>query len=104
MVTQQVTGAARLKLMTSSLVDMSLLPLHPQSDSFNSAFCKGNRVTLQPAKIQTAQNFGNLFGLAESLAAILFGCEFFPPPFFFLLKLQRVSPFLSPQIEKLSFW
>lgn len=108
MVTQQVTGAARLKLMTSSLVDMSLLPLHPQSYFFNSAFCKGNRVTLQPAKIQTAQNFGNLFGLAAGLAAILFGCEFFFLPFFFfffpLLKLQRVSPFLSPQIEKLSSW
>lgn len=50
MITQPVTGAARLKLMTSSLVDASLLPLRPQSDFFNSAFCKGNRVTLQPAK------------------------------------------------------
>lgn len=98
MVTQQVTGAARLKLMTSSLVDMSLLPLHPQSDSFNSAFCKGNRVTLQPAKIQTAQNFGNLFGLAESLAAILFSCEFFsPPPLFFSFKAPEGFSFpVSP--------
>ena len=60
--------------MISSPVDVSLLPLHPQSDFFNSASCKGNRVTLQPAKLQTAQNFGNLFGLAGGLAAILFGC------------------------------
>lgn len=27
----------------------------PQPDFFNSAFCKGNRMTLQPARIQTAQ-------------------------------------------------
>lgn len=34
MVTQQVVGAARLKLMIPSLVDISLLPLPPQSDFF----------------------------------------------------------------------
>lgn len=60
--------------MISSLVDISLLPLPPQSDFFNSAFCKGNLVTLQPAGIHTAQNFRNLFGLAGGLVAILFSC------------------------------
>lgn len=74
MVTQQVLRAARQKLMIPGLVDTSPLPLPPQSDCFNPAFCRGNRVTPQPTRIQTVQNFGNLFGLAGGLVAILFSC------------------------------
>lgn len=59
--------------MISSLVGTPS-SLRPRSDFLSAAFCKGNRVTLQPARIQTAQDFGNLFGLAGGLTATLFSC------------------------------
>lgn len=62
--------------MIFSLVDFCLLPLPPQSDFFNSAFCKGNLVTLQPARIQTAQTFKNLWA-GWGPAAVLFRGWFF---------------------------
>lgn len=85
LVTQLVSGAARAEAHDSQ--SRGHFPPPPPADSFNLAFCKGNRVTLEPARIQPAQDVGCLCGLAGGLAAIACSRYSFFLPFLFFSKL-----------------